>query len=275
MSKKIYLLDGATGTTLWENTGLQNPVWEFNITHPQVVVNAARAFVDAGTEILLSNTFAANGPAVARSQFTVEDVVRGGVRLAKQAADGRAKVMLDVGPLTAMMEPYGDMTEEEVEDIYAQQIGAGMMEQPDGIWLETFLDLNMLEVAVQVAKRYDVPVYVTMAFESNGKTIFGNAIEDMVETLEPYGLAGIGLNCNITPDVAAPLMERFRACTELPLIFKPNAGTPVLDDQGVAHSGMSAQQFVRDALPAKEYASFMGGCCGTPPAFIAALKQEL
>jgi len=180
--RKALLMDGASGTRLWnmaEALGYsKDPVWKYNVDHPEIVRQLAQDYIAAGSQIILANTFGANGPAVKRSgDYTVEQVVRAGVRLAKEAAAGAdLKVALDVGPLTMLMEPYGDLTEEEVEEIYSEQIGSGMEEQPDLILLETFLDLEMLKVAARVAKRYSVPVLCTMTFEGRGRTMMGNSV---------------------------------------------------------------------------------------------------
>lgn len=281
MKNNIILLDGAGGTVLWslaESLGYsKEPVWKYNIEHPEIVRQVAAEYVAAGSQIILANTFGANRPAVKRSsEYSVEKVVRAGVRLAKEAATGsEVKVALDVGPLTMLMEPYGDLTEEEAEEIFREQIGAGMKEEPDLILLETFLDLEMLKVAAKVAKDYGVPVFCTMTFEGRGRTMMGNRVEDIVDELSELGVDAVGLNCSQGPETALPVILEFAEHTDLPLIFKPNAGKPVMAADGSVSSPYDAADFVRDVEPALEKIAYLGGCCGSSPDYIRALKERL
>lgn len=281
MKKDIILLDGAGGTTLWslaeEKGYAKDPVWKYNVEHPELVKQLAELYIDAGAQIIYSNTFGANGPAVARSSnYSVAEVVSSGVRIAKEAASGTGvKVALDVGPLSLMMEPYGDLTEEEAEEIFREQIGAGMTEQPDLIVLETFMDLEMLKVAASVAKSYDVPVLCTMTFEARGRTMMGNRVEDIAEELSELGVDGIGLNCSLGPVDALPIIREFAEHTDLPLVFKPNAGKPVLAEDGSVISPYSAADFAEDVAPVLGLVTYLGGCCGSSPEYIRTLRKRL
>ncbi|MDD6159636.1 MAG: homocysteine S-methyltransferase family protein [Oscillospiraceae bacterium] len=281
MRTGVTLLDGATGTYLWklaeEKGYAKDPVWKYNVEHPELVSRLAKDYIAAGAEIILANTFGANGPAVSRSSgYSVAQVVGEGVRLAKEAAAGTdVKVALDIGPLTVMMEPYGDLTEEEAEEIFREQIGAGMSEDPDLVILETFMDLEMLKVAARVAKSYGVPVLCTMTFEARGRTMMGNSVEDIVEELTELGVDGLGLNCSLGPVDALPLIRAFAEATDLPLVFKPNAGLPTLDENGHETAAYSAQTFVSEVEPALELVRFVGGCCGSDPEYIRALRARL
>lgn len=281
MKKDIILLDGAGGTTLWslaeEKGYAKDPVWKYNVEHPELVKQLAELYIDAGSQIIYSNTFGANGPAVARSSnYSVAEVVSAGVRLAKEAALGTGvKVALDIGPLSLMMEPYGDLTEEEAEEIFREQIGAGMAERPDLIVLETFMDLEMLKVAASVAKSYDVPVLCTMTFEARGRTMMGNRVEDIAEELSELGVDGIGLNCSLGPVDALPIIREFAEHTDLPLVFKPNAGKPVLAEDGSVVSPYSATDFAEDVAPVLDLVTYLGGCCGSSPEYIRTLRKTL
>ncbi|MBQ7922033.1 MAG: homocysteine S-methyltransferase family protein [Clostridia bacterium] len=281
MSRKITLLDGAVGTSLWEKAEAhgwkKDPVWQFNITHPEIVTELNREYADAGAQIVLANTFGANGPAVKRySGFTVENVVKSGVRLAKTAVAGtNAKVALSIGPLSMLMEPWGDLTEEETRVIYEEMIGYGMSEKPDCIMLQTFMDMEMMRVAASAAKQYSVPVYCTMTFEKRGKTMMGNSVQDVIDTLTPLGIDAIGMNCSLGPGLALPVIREFREKTDLPLIFKPNAGKPILAADGSTVSAYDEATFVREVAPALEFADYVGGCCGSNAAYTRALRKYL
>lgn len=273
---KIVLLDGAVGTSLWAKTGDNKPVWRYNIERPDAVSELCREYMDAGAQILLCNTFSANAGMVKHSPYSVKDVVSAGVRIVKEAVKGTdVQVALSAGPLSMLLEPYGDLTEEEAAAMYREQLGAGMAEGPDLIMLQTFMDVEMMRVAATEAKRFGVPVFCTMTFEKVGKTIMGNSVEDVIRTLEPLGIDGIGMNCSLGPDLAVPVIRQFVGKTSLPLVFKPNAGKPVLSADGKTETPYDAATFVKDVLPALDFVSYIGGCCGSDPSYIRGLKKEV
>ncbi len=281
MKQGITLMDGAVGTSLWakaEANGIKkDPVWRYNIEHPELVAELAREYVEAGAEIVLANTFGANGPAVKRSStYTAPEVVSAGVRVAKEALRGTgAKVALSAGPLTALMEPYGDLTEEEAGEIFYEMLAAGAKEGPDIILLQTFMDLAMLRVAAVEAKKFGIPVFCCLTFERRGKTMMGNSVEDMIEELEPVGVDALGMNCSLGPDLAVPVIREFVGKTSLPLIFKPNAGKPILAADGTTATAYSAKVFADDVMPALDFVDYVGGCCGSDPSYIRELASRM
>ena len=281
MKQGITLMDGAVGTSLWakaEANGVKkDPVWRYNLEHPELVAELTADYADAGAEIILANTFGANGPAVKRSSpYTAPEVVSAGVRIAKETLRGSGRrIALSAGPLTAMLEPYGDMTEEEAGEIYYEMLEAGMKEGPDLILLQTFMDLTMLRVAAVEAKKFGVPVFCCLTFEKRGKTMMGNSVEDMIEELEPVGIDAIGMNCSLGPDLAIPVIREFVGKTSLPLIFKPNAGKPILAPDGSTATAYSAKVFADDVMPALDFVDYVGGCCGADASYVRELAARL
>ncbi|MBE6726197.1 MAG: homocysteine S-methyltransferase family protein [Ruminococcaceae bacterium] len=281
MKQGITLMDGAVGTSLWakaEANGVKkDPVWRYNLEHPELVAELTADYADAGAEIILANTFGANGPAVKRSSpYTAPEVVSAGVRIAKKTLRGSGRrIALSAGPLTAMLEPYGDMTEEEAGEIYYEMLEAGMKEGPDLILLQTFMDLTMLRVAAVEAKKFGVPVFCCLTFEKRGKTMMGNSVEDMIEELEPVGIDAIGMNCSLGPDLAVPVIREFVGKTSLPLIFKPNAGKPILAPDGSTATAYSAKVFADDVMPALDFVDYVGGCCGADASYVRELAGRL
>lgn len=271
MAGKVTLLDGATGTRLWEKAGDRSPVWAYNITRPDIVRELHAEYIEAGSEIILTNTFCANAPMLKNTGFAVEEVVRAGVRIAKEAAfDKGVKVALDAGPLATRLAPTGGVSRDEAAEIFAAQLGAGMREKPDCIFLETFMDLEMISIALSQAKRHGVPVLCAMNFARSGKTPAGDTAVSIARRLEAEGAYAVGLNCSLGPDAALPIVRQFAQNTDLPLIFKPNAGLP--DEGGSAP--FDAQTFaagIREAV--KAGATLVGGCCGTDPSYIARLSE--
>lgn len=275
MREEIVLLDGASGTCLWEKASEKLPVWRYNAENPAIVAELAAEYAEAGSKIVMSNSFGANRLAVERSDYTVARIVGAAVALAKEGAAGKAQVALDVGPLPVLMEPYGDLSEEEALEIFDEQISAGVAEHPDLIMLETFMDADMLRVAAEAAAKHDLPIFASMTFTEVGKTIMGHSVERFVETLEGLPIAAVGLNCSLGPAKAVEIIASFRQYTDLPLIFKPNAGLPVTEN-GVEKAALSAEEFVAESLPALSHGvKYLGACCGSGPAYIRALRNAI
>lgn len=279
--KNITLLDGAVGTSLWakaDKYGVKRvPVWKYNIENPEMVKELVRDYRDAGSQIILANTFGANGPSVKRSSdYKPYDVVNTGVKLAREALEGSdAKLAMGIGPLSQLMEPYGDLEEDEVTEIYDEMIGAGMDAGADIIYIQTFMDLAMASVAAKVAKQYKVPVFCSLTFEQRGKTMMGNSVEDIIEELQADGVDAVGMNCSLGPDLALPIIREFSEKTDMPIIFKPNAGLPITAASGEEASPYTAEMFLDEIKPALEYVDYIGGCCGTDPSYIKLIKEYL
>ena len=279
--KKITLLDGPVGTALWakaERDGFKkDPVWKYNVEHPEIVAELAREYAEAGSEIILTNTFGANTPAVKRSSsYDAGDVIREGVRITKAALQGTGKkTALAFGPLSMLLEPYGDLEEDECAEIYREILRAGAEEHPDYIYLMTFMDLAMMKIAAEEAKRFDIPLFCSLTFETRGRTILGNSVDDMIDELTPLGLAGIGMNCSLGPDLAVPVMREFAGKTDVPLLFKPNAGKPILAADGTTATTYDAKVFADDIMPALEFVDYIGSCCGGDPSYIREIASRL
>lgn len=272
----IVLLDGAIGTGLWEKADDKVPVWRYNIENPAIVKELAREYAEAGSQIIHTNTFSANRITLQRSDYTVTQVVSTAVRLAKEALGDSAKASLDIGPLPMLMEPYGDLTEEEAFEMFDEQISAGVTEKPDLITLETFSDADMLRIAAEAAAKHGLPIFTMMTFTEVGKTIMGHSVERFIETIADLPVTAVGLNCSLGPDKAVPIIASFRQYTDLPLIFKPNAGKPILAEDGSEKVQYDVDTFVEDSMPALEHdVKYIGGCCGSSPAYIRALKNKI
>ena len=271
--KRTVLLDGAVGTSLWEladKAGVaRDPVWKYNIEHPELVLELHRQMIEAGAEIILANTFGANGPMVERcSSYSVEEVVKKGVELARKAAEGTGvKVAVACGPLSELLEPFGDLEEEEAEAIFRKQIGSGIEAGADLVMVQTFIDLELMKIAAKVAKSYGVPVFCTLSFEKVGKTMMGQSVEQVCRELEAIGVDAVGMNCSLGPELALPVIEEFSRQTKLPLVFKPNAGMP--------GQTTDPEIFAELVASAAEYVSYIGGCCNCNASYIEALKKHI
>ena len=266
MDRTVTLLDGAAGTALWAMAAERGvprvSVWQYNITHPELVRRLAEEYAAAGSGIVLANTFCANPPAVGRYPgFRTEAVVAAAVGLARAGAGG-ARVALSVGPLEHV--PADRAERLAAADAYDAQLGAGAAAGAALLFLETFWEPTLLAVAAERAARYDLPLFCAMTFQRNGATFGGVTPADMVRLLEPWHPAAVGLNCSCGPGDSLAVLDAFRQATDLPLICKPNAAP-----------GHTPEEFAAAMAPALELAQYVGGCCGTAPADIAALRRAI
>lgn len=276
MKQRIMLLDGAMGTML-QSAGLRlgDRPETLSITAPQVVESIHRQYIEAGSQLVLANTFCANAHKLAGTGFGVEEVVAASVRVALQACKGTdAQVALDIGPIGELLEPLGTLKFEEAYALFAQMIRAGVAAGAKAVFFETFSDLSEIRAGILAAKEYcDLPIFASMTFEASGRTFLGCRADAAAMTLTGLGVQAVGVNCSLGPKEVAPILKSMRSATNLPLILKPNAGLP--DPQTGAYS-MTPEDFAaacRDLIACG--AVYVGGCCGTTPAFIAALNQLL
>ena len=275
-TQKITLLDGAMGTML-QKAGLKlgDRPETLSITSPEAVEAIQRRYVQAGTQLLLSNTFCANAHKLAGTGYSVEDVVTASVRAALRACEGtQAKVALDIGPIGELLEPLGTLRFEEAYALFAQMIRAGVAAGAQAIFFETFSDLSEIRAGVLAAKELcDLPVYASMTFEQSGRTFLGVRADCAAMSLSALGVAAVGVNCSLGPKEVEPILRSMRAVTDLPLILKPNAGLPD-PKTGAYHT--TPEEFASACAQLTELgAAYVGGCCGTTPEFIEALSREL
>ena len=272
MSESITILDGAMGTML-QNAGLELGARPeiFGMEHPEILENIQRSYVEAGSDILYANTFGANAHKLEGTGHTVQELVPANIAAAKRAAAGRALVALDVGPIGELMEPLGTLSFDEAYQIYAEMVEVGAAAGADLVIFETMTDLYEVKAAVLAAREHsNLPIWVTMSFEANGRTFTGTTVPAMAATLDGLGVSAVGINCSLGPQEIFPMIQEMRAWTDLPLIVKPNAGLP---DPSTGEYDMKADTFARQMRPFLENGVFiLGGCCGTTPEFIAALS---
>ena len=276
LQNKILILDGAMGTVLQQRglpPGGQPEL--LNLTHPELLESIHREYISAGSRVIYTNTFGANGLKLAKSGLRVEETVAAAVAIAKRAAEGTdAQVALDIGPLGELLEPMGTLPFERAYELFRETVLAGVKAGADLIVIETMTDLYETKAALLAAKENsDLPVFVTMSFEASGRTFTGCTVASMARTLEGLGADAIGLNCSLGPDRLAPLLKELCASTRLPVIAKPNAGLP---DPMDGHYDMGPEAFAQSLLPCVEAGvSIVGGCCGTTPDYIRRLAAAL
>ena len=273
------ILDGGWGTQLQRlglEVGAHPDLW--NLTAPEKVEQVARAYVEAGSRIILTNTFGA-------TKFTLEkhghgdrvaEVNRSGVEISKRATSGtQTKVFASMGP-TGVMLMMGEVAPERLYDAFLEQAAALAAAGADAIVIETMSDPAEAELAVKAAKSTGLPVAVSFVFDSgknNDRTMMGTTPEQMVRQMTDAGADIIGSNCGQGIDGFIPICRRMRAVTAMPIWMKANAGLPEIED-GKAVYRQSPEHFAEKARElAQAGANFIGGCCGTSPDFVQALAN--
>ncbi|MCR5844434.1 MAG: homocysteine S-methyltransferase family protein [Oscillospiraceae bacterium] len=271
----MLILDGAMGTML-QAAGLpagQLPeLW--NLTHPETVAAIHRRYVEAGSRVLYTNTFGANRLKTAGCGHSPAELVTGAVRCAREAAAGHdVKVALDIGPIGRLLEPLGDLSFDEAYDLFKELIVAGENAGADLVVIETMSDLYEVKAAVLAARENSrLPVWVTMTFEATGRSFLGVTVSSMALTLTGLGVDALGFNCSLGPQELMPLVRELREWTDLPIILKPNAGLP---DPATGEYGITPAEFAAAMEEAPDLGvSMIGGCCGTTPDFIRALRED-
>jgi len=278
------LADGAMGTMLFA-AGLQfgDPPEAWNISRPEVIRRVHRGYLEAGSRILMTNTFGGNRlrlqlhglqEHVAELNRTAAILLRAEV----DAAGGTALVAGDIGPTGEIMAPLGTLEEAEAVDVFAEQAAALIAGGVDLIWIETMSHLSEISAAISGVRRVstDIPIIATMTFDTRGHTMMGVSPEEAVATLAGLGADAIGGNCGNGPDELLPVIERMRAVApETILVAKSNAGMPELVDLQAVYRADPATM----AGAATEFqaagARIIGACCGSTPQHLRAMGEVL
>lgn len=274
----VTILDGAMGTLLLAagmNAG-ENPSL-FGMNNPETITKIHLDYINAGSRVILTNTFSANADKLSGGSCTVSEVITANVAAAVAAktaaeADGISgvSVALDIGPVGKLSEPYGTLSFDEAYDIFTEIIKAGEEAGADIIYFETLSSLAELRAGVLAAKENSsLPVWATMSFEESGKTFLGTTVASMAITLDALGVDAMGFNCSVGPKEFRVFTKEIKRFTKKPIIAKPNAGLP---DPVTGKYGLDEQAFaayMREVIA--EGAAMVGGCCGTSPDYIRAL----
>lgn len=273
--RRFVFLDGGMGTQL-QKRGLkpgQKPELAA-LEMPETLKAIHAEYAAAGADLLLANTFGANARKLAGTGYSVAQVVQASLACAQEAAAATgALVGLDIGPLGELLAPAGTLPFEEAYDAFAEIVQAGVHAGADFVFLETMTDLYELKAAILAAKENSqLPVFVSMSFESRGRTFTGCTVESYGVTAAGLGADAIGINCSLGPAEILPFAQRLCRTVPagIPVFVKPNAGLPNPDGS----YNLDADEFAREM---QAYAaigvSMVGGCCGTTPAYIAKLKE--
>ena len=280
LARGPLVADGAWGTELQArglDAGECPDAW--NLKHPDKVLEVAAAYVAAGSQVILTNTFRSNRVTLAGHGLADETVAinRAGARLSLEAARGRALVFASIGPSGKML-LTGEATEEQLFSAFQEQAGALASAGVDALLIETMSDIEEARIALRAARSTGLPVIVSFAFDTGknkDRTMMGSTPEQVAAAMAEAGADGVGANCGVGISAAVALCKRLRAACSLPLWVKPNAGLPEMVE-GVVTYRTGAEEFAARAPElVAAGASFVGGCCGSDPGFIRAVAMGL
>lgn len=278
----ILIFDGAMGTML-QNEGLpigDNPE-VFGMKNPDKLLKIHKKYLEAGSNVITTNTFGCNELKVTKLGYTVEEIIDSAVSIAKKAIEESDKtkpryVALDIGPIGEMLEPMGTLSFDRAYDIFKRQAIQGEKSGADLIIIETMMDLYEAKAAVLAVKENtNLPVICTMTFDENGRSFTGCLPESMVATIEGLGVDALGVNCSLGPKQLLPIVKTITEIANVPVIVQANAGLPVLENNQAVYK-MTADEFfqgVREFV--KLGASIIGGCCGTNETFIKEICDNI
>lgn len=283
-TRSVLLLDGAMGTELFKR-GLVSGGCpeEWNVSHPDRVQDVHRAYVEAGSDIILTNSFGGTRYRLKLHQLQdrVVELNRAAARNARAVADAAGRTVLvagSMGPTGELLIPMGSMSYEECRDAFAEQARGLIEGGVDLLWIETMSDLNEVKAAIEAVRSVsaEIPICATMSYDTRGRTMMGVTGAQMAAELAGLGLTAIGANCgNNLPDTEAALAEMRAAAPEMILIAKANAGMPRYEGDKLIYDGTPEVMAAYADRVRRNGVSLIGGCCGSGPAHIRMMRQVL
>ena len=272
LGKKLLFFDGGMGTLLQKEGLLPGELPEnWNIEKKEVIRSIHRAYYEAGSNLLLTNTFGANRVKYHDAPFTLKEVIEAAVENVRSVSKD-VVVALDMGPTGKLLKPMGDLSFEEAYEAFKEVAQYGEESGAQMIHIETMSDTYELKAAVLAAKENtNLPVTATVIFDEHGKLLTGGDVPSVVALLEGLRVDALGINCGMGPEQMLPILKEMKKYTSLPIIVKPNAGLPKQKD-GNTYYDVAPEQFAKTLCEiVKHGACVVGGCCGTTPEHIRAM----
>ena len=277
---ELIIGDGGLGTMLQARglpPGTMPELW--NEERPDVLLSVHRAYLDAGAQIITSNSFGGNRLRMREAGLAGRgaELSRLSVSLVREAVGDNAWVAGSVGPTGQLVEPLGALSVEDAEDAYAEQVIALEEAGADLVLIETELDIEEACAAVRAAKAHtSLPVFCTFAFDAKGRTMMGVSAAEAARGAEEAGVDAVGANCGEGPQAILAVLEKMKGATDLPLIAQSNAGMPQIGEGSRTFWDVTPEQMADYARTFVALgARVVGGCCGTGPAHIAAIAAAL
>ena len=280
LKNNLIFLDGGMGTLL-QKQGLKAGEYpeRWNLTHPEIITEIHKAYYNAGSNVISTNTFGANS--LKFSDEELEEIIKAAVenaKAAKEASSGTQEkwIALDIGPTGKMLAPYGDLDFEDAVSVFAKTVKLGVKYGVDLILIETLTDSYETKAAVLAAKENSsLPIFVSNAYGEDGLLMTGANPQAMVAMLEGLGVTAIGVNCSFGPKKLARVVESYLKYSSIPVILEPNAGLPAVVDGKTVFSVLPEEFSLDVKALVEKGVRVVGGCCGTTPEHIEALVNKL
>lgn len=273
----LLIFDGAMGSKLISQGLDSGQAMRYNVKNSAVISSIHKSYVNAGAEVIYTNTFSANDFGIKDPKISVEHVIKSALKNAKNASKENTFILYSCGPLGKLMYPTGEMRFEHAYGYFLRQARAvNKLNDFDGVVLETFTDLSELRAAILAFKENtDLPILCSMSFDQNGRTFAGNNLETFARVVEGLGVNGIGLNCGLGADKTLVNAKKLAKYTSLPIFVKPNAGMPIYKD-GKTEYTVTPKEFaeqIKQIVASVPGVHGVGGCCGTNEEFISELAS--
>jgi len=279
LKRGVVLFDGAMGTMLYERGIFINRCFdEVNLSRPELVESIHREYVDAGAQVIETNTFGANRVKLKLHGFDnlLEEINIAGVEIARKASDGRALVAGSIGPLGIKIEPWGPTSNEEAREFFKEQAKALLKGGVDLFILETFADSNEIHQAILAVKEVsDLPIVAQMTIQEDGLCLYGTECSVFAGRLQDWGADVVGVNCSVGPKITLEAVEKILAVVDVYVSAQPNAGIPQnVEGRNIylvspEYLAEYARRFVQVGV------RVVGGCCGTTPEHIKAMRNAI
>lgn len=272
------ILDGATGSNLFR-AGMPRGgcTEEWVLDHEEVLIDLQRRYVEAGSQVVYAPTFGASQPFLASYGLAgeMESMNKRLVELSRIAVDGKALVAGDITGSGSMIGSSPNATFEKAVEKYGKQIRYLVEAGVDLLVIETMISVEETMAALEAAQNLcELPVMCTFTIQADGSIYSGGHIFEAVETLQGMGADAVGINCSVGPDQLESIVRGMKERVDIPLIVKPNAGMPFIDEKGEAIYDMTPEDFAKHMRVLLDCgAGIVGGCCGTAPEYIKALKN--
>lgn len=279
LKEKFLFFDGAMGTML-QNIILKAGELpeELNIKSPETIYNIHKEYLLAGSNIITTNTFGANGLKLKNTSYTVDEIISSAVNIAKKSVEGfnNKYIALDIGPIGTLLSPLGTLGFNEAYEIFKEQVLAGVKAGADIILIETMTDIYEIKAAILAAKENsDLPVFCTMSFQANNRTFTGTDVKTFVFTAEGLGVDVLGVNCSLGPKELQPVVDDLVKYSSIPIMVQANAGLPVYENHST-HYTIGPEEYSREInIMAEKGVLIFGGCCGTTPEYIKSIIKSL
>jgi methionine synthase I (cobalamin-dependent)/5,10-methylenetetrahydrofolate reductase len=281
LQQAILVADGAMGSLLYEAVGQQRNVEELNTTHAEAVFRVHQMYLEAGAQVIETNTFGANRHKLAQHGMSerVAELNHRGVKIAREAREAAKQEVLiagSIGPL-GIVRQVRDLPQEQILAIFKEQAGALEERGVDFFILETFSDIEELSAAIEAIRSFSkLPVVAQLTYSEEGTTFGGTRPQDAWEILKAKNIQVAGANCTIGPQLLLPVLRELKTCATLPLSAMPNAGFPKRIGDRIVYPRSSPEYFALFAQEAAELGTrLIGGCCGTTPEHIRAIAEAV